>query len=60
VFLTAGLTSVTLLVVRRNAQEQVERQIELDTRNATRTFQAVEHQQQTALSRKADLLASLA
>jgi signal transduction histidine kinase len=46
--------------VRRNAQEQVERQIELDTRNATRTFQAVERQQQTALSRKADLLASLA
>lgn len=60
VFLTAGLTSVTLLVVRRNAQGQVERQIELDARNATLTFQAVQRQQQTALSRKADLLASLA
>jgi signal transduction histidine kinase len=60
VFLTAGLTSATLLVVRRNAQEQAERQIELDSRNATLTFQAVQRQQQTALSRKADLLASLA
>ena len=38
-----------------HAQEQVERQIELDTRNATRTFQAVERQQQTALSRKAEV-----
>jgi signal transduction histidine kinase/ActR/RegA family two-component response regulator len=60
VLLTAGLTSATLLVVRGNAEEQVERQIELDSRNATLTFQAVQRQQQTALSRKADLLASLA
>jgi signal transduction histidine kinase len=60
VILTAGLTSATLLVVRRNGQEQVERQIELDSRNATLTFQAVQRQEQTALSRKADLLASLA
>jgi signal transduction histidine kinase/ActR/RegA family two-component response regulator len=60
VFLTVGLTSVTLLVVRRNAQEQVERQIDLDTRNAILSIQAVQRQQQTALSRKADLLASLA
>ena len=60
VFLTVGLTSVTLLVVRRNAQEQVERQIDLDTRNAILAFQAMQRQQQTALSRKADLLASLA
>jgi hypothetical protein len=60
VFLTAGLTCVTLLVVRRNAQEQVERQIEQDSRNATLTFQAVQRNQQTALDRKADLLASLA
>jgi len=60
VFLTAALTSATLLVVRRNAQAQVQHQIEQDTRNATLTFQVVQHQQQTALSRKADLLASLA
>ena len=60
IFLTAALTSVTLLVVRRNAQAQVERQIELDSQNASLTVQAVHRQQKTSLSRKADLLASLA
>ena len=60
IFLTAALTSVTLLVVRRNAQAQVEHQIELDSQNATLTVQAVHRQQKTSLSRKADLLASLA
>jgi signal transduction histidine kinase/ActR/RegA family two-component response regulator len=60
VFLTAGLTSLTLLIVRRNAQEQAQHQIERDAQNATLTFQAVQRQEQTALSRKADLLASLA
>jgi signal transduction histidine kinase len=60
IFLTAALTSVTLLVVRRNAQAQVESQIELDSQNATLTVQAVHRQQKTSLSRKADLLASLA
>jgi signal transduction histidine kinase len=60
IFLTAVLTSLTLLVVRRNAQAQVERQIELDSQNATLTVQAVHRQQKTSLSRKADLLASLA
>jgi len=60
IFLTAALTSLTLLVVRRNAQAQVERQIELDSQNATLTVQAVHRQQLTSLSRKADLLASLA
>jgi signal transduction histidine kinase len=60
IFLTAALTSLTLLVVRRNAQAQVEHQIELDSQNATLTIQAVHRQQKTSLSRKADLLASLA
>jgi signal transduction histidine kinase len=60
IFLTAALTSVTLLVVRRNAQAQVELQIERDSQNATLTVQAVHRQQKTSLSRKADLLASLA
>src|SRR5260221_4940769 len=60
IFPPAALTSVTLLVVRRNAQAQLERQIELDSQNATLTVQAVHRQQKTSLSRKADLLASLA
>jgi len=60
VFLTAGLTIASLLVLRHNAEAQVQHQIEEDVQNAIRTFQIVQRQQQTALSRKADLLASLA
>jgi len=60
VLLTTCLTSATLLVLRREAQGQVQRQIEQDARNAILTFQTVQRQQQSALSRKADLLASLA
>jgi hypothetical protein len=60
VLLTTCLTSATLLVLRREAQGQVQHQIEQDTRNAILTFQTVQRQQQSALSRKADLLASLA
>src|SRR6266852_4421199 len=59
VLLSAGLTCATLLVVRRSAQAQMQHQIEQDARNATLMFQVVEQQHQMALSRKADLLASL-
>jgi hypothetical protein len=60
VLLSATLTCVTLLVVRRSAQVQMQHQIEQDARNATLMFQVMEHQHQMALSRTADLLASLA
>jgi signal transduction histidine kinase/ActR/RegA family two-component response regulator len=60
VLLSAGLTCATLLVVRQSAQAQVQHQVEQDARNTTLMFQVMEHQQQMALSRKADLLASLA
>jgi signal transduction histidine kinase/ActR/RegA family two-component response regulator len=60
VLLSAGLTCATLLVVRRSAQEQMQHQVEQDARNATLQFQVMENQYQAALSRKADLLASLA
>jgi signal transduction histidine kinase/ActR/RegA family two-component response regulator len=60
VLITAGLTCVTLLVVRHNAQVQVQRQIEGDARNAILTFQVMQHQHQTVLANKADLLATLA
>jgi len=49
-----------LLVVRRSAQVQVQKQIEQDARNAVLTIQAVQHQREMLLSRKADLLATLA
>lgn len=57
---TAGLTCATLLVVRHTAQAQVQRQIEEGARNAILTIQAEQRQRETALSRKADLLATLA
>jgi signal transduction histidine kinase/ActR/RegA family two-component response regulator len=60
VMLSAGLTSATLLVVRRSAEVQMQHQVEEDARNATLMFQVMEHQHQTALSRTADLLASVA
>jgi signal transduction histidine kinase/ActR/RegA family two-component response regulator len=59
VVLSAGLTCATLLVVRRNAQAQMQHQVEQDVRTATLKFQVLEHHRQEALSRKADLLASL-
>jgi signal transduction histidine kinase/ActR/RegA family two-component response regulator len=46
--------------VRHSAQAQVQRQIEQDARNAFLTIQAVQHQREMMLSRKADLLATLA
>ena len=60
VLLSAALTCATLLVVRRSAQMQMQHQVEQEARNATLMFQVMERQHQMALSRKADLLASLA
>ncbi|MHB8502983.1 MAG: ATP-binding protein [Candidatus Acidiferrales bacterium] len=60
VLLTVGLTCVTLVVVRDNAQAHAQQQIEQSTRNAILIFQAMQRQELTALSRKADLLATLA
>ena len=60
VLFTVALTSVTLLVVRQSAQGLVQRQIEQDARNALLTIQAVQHQREMLLTRKADLLATLA
>jgi signal transduction histidine kinase/CheY-like chemotaxis protein len=60
VLITAALTCATLLVVRRTAQRRVQREIQEEALNAVLTFQIVQHEHQIALSRKADLLASLA
>lgn len=60
VLVTTGLTCATLLVVERNAEAQARQEIEHDARNAILTFQVVQRNEQMALSRKADLLASLA
>jgi len=60
VLFTAVLTCATLLAVRHSAQAQVQRQIEEDARNSVLTIQAVQHQREMMLSRKANLLATLA
>jgi signal transduction histidine kinase/ActR/RegA family two-component response regulator len=60
VLLSSGLTCATLLIVRRSAQSRAQQQMERDARNATLTFRVVQRQRQLALSRKADLLASVA
>jgi signal transduction histidine kinase/ActR/RegA family two-component response regulator len=56
---TAGLTWATLLVVRRTAEERVQREIQEESQNAMMTFQVLQHGHVVALMRKADLLASL-
>jgi Double sensory domain of two-component sensor kinase len=58
--LTAGLTCVTLMIVRRTAESRVRLEIKQEALNSILTFQVLAHQHQVALSHKADLLASLA
>ena len=60
VLISGGLTCATLLVVRHTAQVQVQREIRENARNAILTFQIMQHQHEVALTRKADLLASMA
>lgn len=60
VLLTVGLTWATLLVVRRSARSKEEQRIEHDAQNAILAFQVFQRQQQQALARKADLLATVA
>jgi signal transduction histidine kinase/ActR/RegA family two-component response regulator len=60
VLVIVAMTCCTLFVVRQSIQVRAERQLEQDTRNSLLTFQAMSQQQRTALSRKAELLATLA
>jgi signal transduction histidine kinase/ActR/RegA family two-component response regulator len=60
VLLTSAITCATLLAVGHYAAAQAQLHMEQDARNAANLFKLIEHQQQLALSRKADLLASLA
>ena len=56
----AALTCATLLVLRHNAEIQLERQVEDEARNVILTFQVMQQERQIALSHKADLLATVA
>lgn len=59
VLVTAGLTSLSLLLVRRTMQSQVLDGIYSDLQNSVITFQSFQHEQEVTLSRSADLLADL-
>ncbi len=56
---SAGLTSTTLLLVRRSVQHQVKSAISADLQNSVSTFQNFQHQRELTLSHSADLLADL-
>jgi signal transduction histidine kinase/ActR/RegA family two-component response regulator len=60
VFVIAGLTGATLLVVRHSAEAQARTQIEQEVSNAILTVQAALNQRELLLSKKADLLATVA
>jgi signal transduction histidine kinase/ActR/RegA family two-component response regulator len=60
VLVIATMTCGTLLAVRQSMQGQAQRQVEEDARNSLLTFQVMEQQRRLVLSRKAELLATLA
>ena len=60
IVLTISFTSATLLVVHNNAEAHAQQQIERDVQTSLSTFRVMQRQQEKALSRRADLLASLA
>ena len=56
---TAGLTAMTLMLVRRSVQQRVRQEIFRDLENSVLTFQNFQHQRQAAFSESAELLADL-
>ncbi|HKW19447.1 MAG TPA: HAMP domain-containing sensor histidine kinase [Terriglobales bacterium] len=59
VLISAGLTSLSLLLVRRSMESEVREQIFSDLRNSVTTFKSFEEEQETTLSHSADLVADL-
>lgn len=59
VLISAGLTSVSLLLVRQSVRSQVTEEIFSDLRNSVSTFQNFQSEKQLTLSHSADLLADL-
>jgi signal transduction histidine kinase len=59
VLITAGLTSLSLLLVRQSVQSQITREIFSDLRNSVSTFQSFQREKEITLSHSADLLADL-
>jgi signal transduction histidine kinase len=59
VLISAGLTSLSLLLVRQSVQSQVRREIFSDLYNSVSTFESFQQEQEITLSHSADLLADL-
>jgi signal transduction histidine kinase len=59
VLISVGLTSLSLLLVRRSVQSHVRNEIFADLQNSVSTFQSFQHEKEDTLSHSADLLADL-
>jgi signal transduction histidine kinase len=59
VLITAGLTSLSLLLVRQSVRSQVRQEIFSDLQNSVSTFQSFQREKVVTLSHSADLLADL-
>jgi hypothetical protein len=59
VVITAGLTALSLLVVRHSVQRHVREGIVQDLKNSVTTFQNFQHDREVMLTRSAELVADL-
>jgi signal transduction histidine kinase len=59
VVITAGLTALSLLVVRHSVQQHVREGIVQDLKNSVTTFQNFQHDREVMLTRSAELVADL-
>jgi signal transduction histidine kinase len=57
--ISAGLTSVSLLLVRHRVEAQIRNEIVADLQNSVSTFRNFQQERETTLSHSADLLADL-
>src|SRR5881394_3245298 len=59
ILVSAGLTSLSLLLVRHTIQSQIATEIYSDLQNSVSTFQSFQQEQESTLSHSADLSANL-
>jgi signal transduction histidine kinase len=59
VLITAGLTSLSLLLVRQSVRSEVQKEIFSDLQNSVSTFQSFQQEREITLGHSADLLADL-
>ena len=56
---SAGLTAVSLLIVQRNVENQVRRNLRVDLENSVETFRNVQKERENSFARSAELMADL-